>query len=112
MPAPCSVCVKSSFRSSEEWSVIEYGWARWSMDTIDDIRDGEARPRSNLDLFLQSFVQNVYDFSPGCECVKISMSDSLSIEFFYYCSTLFMGVSKISKGVHLVIQGDVAVSHD
>ena len=65
MPAPCSVCVKSSFRSNEEWSVIEYGSARWSMDTIDDIRDGDARLRSNLELFLQSFVRNVYDFSPG-----------------------------------------------
>ena len=80
MPAPCSECVKSNFRRSEEWSVMEYGWARWSMDTI--------RPRSNLDLFLQSFVRNVNDFSPGCECVKISMSDSLSIELF-----MFVGIS-------------------
>ena len=62
--------------------MIEYGWARWSMDTIDDIREGEARPKSNPNLFLQSFVRNVNDLSPGCECVKISMSDSLSIELF------------------------------
>ena len=60
VPAHCSVLVKSSFRKSDEWSVIEYGWARWSMYTIDDvISDGDARPRYSLALFLQSLVRKV-----------------------------------------------------
>ena len=62
--------------------MIEYGCARRSMETMDDIREGEARLRSNLDLFLQSLVLYVKDFSPGCVCVKMSTSDSLSIDFF------------------------------
>ena len=56
---------------------------------MDDIREGEARLRSNLDLFLQSLVLYVKDFSPGCVCVKMSMS----------------------HGVILMVKCDVTVTH-
>ena len=60
--------------------MIEYGCARLSMEKKDDSREGEARLRSNLDLFLHNMY--VKDFSPGCVCLKMSMSDLLSIAFF------------------------------
>ena len=59
------VCVKSSFSKSEEWSVTVYGWARWSMEVTEAIKEGDIKLRSSLDLFLQSFVLKVKDFSPG-----------------------------------------------
>ena len=73
--------MKSSFSSNEEWSVTEYGCAMWSMEMTDYIRKGEARLRSSLDLFLQSLVLKVKDFSAGCVWLKRSMSDSLAISF-------------------------------
>ena len=71
--------MKSSFSRSEEWSVTEYACAKWSKEMTEDIKEGDAKLRSNLDLFLQSLVLKVNDFSPGCVWLKRSMSDSLAI---------------------------------
>ena len=73
--------MKSSFSKSEEWSVTEYGCAKWSKEMTEEIKDGDAKLRSNLDLFLQSLVLKEKDFSPGCVWFKRSMSDSLAISF-------------------------------